>query len=307
MNKHSNEYSIGVMSALGAYGLWGILPMYWKLFQNVSSEEVLAHRIVWSLAFMIILLFFTKNLRNGFKDLKHLILDKKQLLAVISASLIISLNWFVFIWAVSHDHIVETSLGYYINPLISVILGIVFLKEKLTKWQVVSIVIAAIGVFNLVLNFGSFPWIAFILAFTFALYGLFKKLVQLGSIVGMTIETLVVTPFALLYLFYSFNQTGTTAMGSSLMTTLLLMGSGIATAVPLLLFATGVRRIPLSMIGFLQYIAPTIMLILGVFFYQETFTQVHFISFLFIWVALLIFSLSKSKLFTRIPFKKVAN
>ncbi|WP_102347387.1 EamA family transporter RarD [Bacillus sp. Marseille-P3661] len=299
MKQNSNESAIGVASALAAYGLWGVLPIYWKLLGLVSAGEILAHRIIWSLAFLIGILIVSKKVKSGIKEIKNIMADKQQSVAILLASLLISLNWFLFIWAVNNNHMVETSLGYYINPLVSVLLGIIFLKEKLTQLQMITFILAAVGVINLVLHFGSFPWVAFSLAISFGLYGLLKKFVHLGAIVGLTIETLVITPFALIYLVYIYNQTNVSVSTLSISEWLLLMGGGVATAVPLLLFATGVRRIPLSMIGFLQYIAPTLMLIIGVFVYDETFTKVHLISFIFIWLALLIFSLSNWRLFLR--------
>lgn len=302
MKQQPSEQFIGVAVSVSAYILWGFLPIYWKFMGDISAGEVLAHRIVWSLIFVFVVLGIMRKLKSGYAEFKALIVDRKQLLAISLASFFISINWFTFIWAVSNDHMVETSLGYYINPLISVLLGIFFLKERLNLWQTISFCLAAIGVINLILNFGVVPWVAFILAISFAFYGLCKKLVRLGAMVGLAIETLMITPIALIYIFYIHIEIGG-SFASSLGDTALLIGAGAATAIPLLLFASGVRRISLSLIGFLQYIAPTIMLILGVFVYKETFTSAHLLSFVFIWIALAIFSLARTRIFSRIDAK----
>jgi chloramphenicol-sensitive protein RarD len=298
-----SEQWVGVAAAAGAYILWGFLPIYWKLLGNVTAGEILAHRIVWSVVFMVIILALLGKISSALREIAVVISQPKQLFAIVMAAIFISFNWFAFIWAVSHDRMVESSLGYYINPLVSVLLGIVFFKEKLNFWQVVSFLLAASGVVYLVYHFGQIPWVAITLALSFGLYGLFKKLVQLGAMTGLTIETLLITPFALFYLFYfSPGSSGFLGVGS-LQTLVLLIGAGAVTAVPLLLFASGVRRIPLYMIGFLQYISPTLILILGVFLYGEPFTHVHVISFLLIWTALLIFMLARSRLFLRMEPK----
>ncbi|WLD93904.1 EamA family transporter RarD [Alkalihalobacillus sp. AL-G] len=293
------EQVIGVAATAGAYILWGFLPLYWKLVDHVPSGEVLAHRIIWSFAFMLFILFLMRRLKKFVRELKELASNRKKLFGIIFASLFISLNWFSYIWAVNNDHVVEASLGYYINPLISVLLGIIVLKERLSFWQLVSFLLALAGVLNLTLHFGSFPWVAFSLALSFGFYGLLKKLVALGALTGLTIETMLITPVALIYI-GMIGGNGTSAFQfGDMSTALLLFGAGVVTAIPLLLFATGANRISLSMIGFLQYIAPTIMLFLGIFLYDEPFSQVHLISFIFIWTALAIFSFANTKLLAR--------
>lgn len=301
------EFKLGVFYAAGAYLLWGFLPIYWKSIHDVSAGEILAHRIVWSFVFMIMLLLLTKKWREFLQECKVILKDKKKLLGITLASFVISINWLIFIWAVNSDHVIQASLGYYINPLISIVLGMIVLKEKLTKWQIVSFLLAAIGVIYLTFNYGVFPWISIILAFSFAIYGLLKKTVSINSMFGLTIETLIVMPIALIYLIMV--QVKATALPSfDLTLTLLLLGSGVATAVPLLLFASGAKRIPLSMVGFLQYFAPTLMLILGVFLYHEVFTHAHLIAFIFIWSALAIYTASRTKGFkyleAKLPWKK---
>ncbi|MDP4552237.1 EamA family transporter RarD [Alkalihalobacillus macyae] len=293
------DHTIGIVAGAGAYFLWGILPLYWKLVATVPSEEVLAHRIIWSFVFMIVILLVLGKLSSFQKELISILRKPKKLTAIIFASLFITINWYAFIWAVNHDHVIQTSLGYYINPLISVLLGILFLNERLSFWQMISFGLAAVGVLNLVFRFGEIPWVSLVLAVSFGIYGLLKKKAKLGALTGLTIETLFITPFALIYLMSVRHNIGDALYLENTMILALLLGAGIVTAVPLLLFATGANRISLSMIGFLQYIAPTLMLIQGVFLYEETFTSAHFISFVLIWAALLIFTLSRTRLFRR--------
>lgn len=297
-----NELKIGIFYTFSSYLLWGILPLYWKMVQVVPAGQILAHRIVWSFAFMLSIVILSKNTFAFKKEFKQIIRHKKKMIIISLASVMISINWLTYIWAVNQNHVVEVSLGYYINPLVSILLGMIVLKEKLTPWQVVSFFLATIGVVNLVLHFHSIPWVALLLATSFGLYGLLKKKITLNSMFGLTIETLIVTPIALVYLTQS-QFSGNGSLSISTLITGLLIGSGVMTAIPLLFFASGARRIPLSMVGFLQYIAPTLMLILGVFLYKEPFTQVHFVSFMFIWSALLLYSLSRTKWFIHIEHK----
>ncbi|GAB6158730.1 EamA family transporter RarD [Desulfotomaculum varum] len=290
----------GIAFALGAYLLWGILPAYWKLVQHVPSSEVLAHRIVWSFIFMLVILLAGSKWRAFREELAEIKNNPKKCLGVIAASLLITANWFIYIWAVNRDRIIETSLGYYINPLVSVLLGILVLKERLSFWQTVSFLLALLGVLNMTFHFGAVPWVALTLAISFALYGLIKKVINIGAITGITIETLLISPFTLLYLIHLHLTGAGSFRFSSPGLAALLIGAGIVTALPLILFAKGANRLPLSILGFLQYLAPTIALLLGVFIYHESFTRVHLISFSFIWAALLIFSLSKTGALVRL-------
>jgi chloramphenicol-sensitive protein RarD len=299
-----SEYQIGVISAAWSYLIWGLLPIYWKLVDVVSSEEILANRVVWSFVFMVVLLALTKKISRLKETLQQLWANKKQLIALIIASLLISCNWFIYIWAVNSDHMIEASLGYYINPLVSVLLGLIILKEKLNIPQIASLVLAAIGVLVLTLNYGSFPWISVTLAVSFGLYGLAKKMIKLDSAIGLTLETMIVTPLGVIYMVYLFIQGNSSFFSISPTIDILLIGAGAATATPLLLFAIGAQKIPLSTLGFLQYIAPTISLILGVFVYGEHFSKSHLLAFVFIWSALTIYSLSKTKLFANIAKQK---
>jgi chloramphenicol-sensitive protein RarD len=297
---NSKQEQTGILLTAGAYLLWGFLPIYWKAVNHVSAGEILAHRIVWSFVFMLVLIALLGKWSTVLKECKAILTNKKQLIAVIFASIMITLNWLTFIWAVNSDHVLQASLGYYINPLISILLGILVLKETLTKRQLVSFILAGAGVLFLTVSYGVFPWVSLLLAISFGLYGLFKKRLDVGAFASLTIETMFITPIAILYLLIipeNIFQANTFFTSS----TMLLIGAGIVTAVPLLLFAGGARRIPLAMIGFLQYIAPTIMLILGVFVYNETFTTAHLIAFSLIWIALINYMLS-----TYFPFHKRA-
>ncbi|WP_337017802.1 EamA family transporter RarD [Oceanobacillus massiliensis] len=284
-NKKTN---LGIIYTFSAYVLWGFMTIYWKQLDNVPAGEILAYRIVWASAFMILLVIVLGKWLPFWQECQNIIKDRRKLAGITAASIVISLNWFLFIWAVVNGHVLQASLGYYINPLISILLGVVFLKESVTKTQKISFILAAAGVLYLTFSYGVFPWISILLALTFALYGLLKKTVDIGAMFGLTIETLLITPVALIYLWlipgnsFSFDALFST-------TNLYLIGAGTLTAIPLLLFANGAKQIPLAMVGFLQYITPTMMLILGVFFYNETFTHAHLVTFILIWTALFIY------------------
>lgn len=300
MNK--SETQLGITYAGFSYFLWGLLPIYWKVIGNVDAKEILANRIFWSFIFMVVILLITKKWELFIQTLKGFAKNKRQMYALIAASFLISINWFIYIWAVNNGQMIEASLGYYINPLVSFLLGVIVLKEKLTFVQYGSFFLAAIGVLIVSVSYGRFPWIAIVLAVTFGLYGLVKKLINVESAVGLTLETLVMAPFAVIYILFLFNKETNSFLSASAGTDILLVGSGIATAVPLLYFAKGAQKIPLSMLGFLQYIAPSLTLMLGIFVYHEYFSKLKFLSFLFIWAALTVYSISKTKL---IPIKEL--
>ncbi|MCR8850892.1 EamA family transporter RarD [Rossellomorea sp. SC111] len=283
----------GILYTAFSYLLWGILPIYWKWVNHVSADEILANRIFWSFWFMLLFLFVSKRWKEFTNYLKTSLTKKKQLFALLLASLLISTNWFIYIWAVNTNQMVEASLGYYINPLVSVLLGVFILKESLSKAQIISFGLAAIGVLILTLSYGEFPWIAIGLAFSFGLYGLAKKLIQVESSIGLTLETMTIAPLSLIYLGYMYQEGTLSLFHVSAGTDLLLMGAGAATAIPLLFFSKGAQQIPLYMVGFLQYIAPTITLILGIFMYHEEFSVTHLVSFMFIWLALTVFTASR--------------
>lgn len=299
----SNEQVLGGLAAAGAYFLWGIMPIYWKLIDGATAGEVLAHRIIWSFVFMLIILLITKSMPRLLSDIRELLAAPKRLMIIIGASLAITINWYIFIWAVDQGHIVQASMGYYINPLLSVLLGVLFLKEKLTMWQIVSFVLALIGVLIMTFQAGNFPWISLSLALSFGLYGLLKKTVHLRAMTGLTIETFVATPFALLFLIQFDTSTSHSFTLAKPGLALLLMGAGVITAIPLLLFAAGANRISLAMVGFFQYIAPTIMLILGTLLYHEPFDNEHLLSFILIWISLILFTLARTKWFVSVENK----
>lgn len=301
--KAQQEKKAGVISAVSAYLFWGFLPIYWKLLNSSAATEILAHRFVWSFAFMVGILVYTRKLVSFRQEIRELATQRRRVCGVVLASLIISVNWLIYIWAVNANRIVETSMGYYMSPLVSVLLGIVFLKERLNFWQIVSCALAFTGVLIMTLQFGVMPWVSLLLAVTFALYGLCKKLVNLGAVTGITLETLLISPFALAYLLYLEQAGGSSFSFSHWQTVLLFMGSGIVTAVPLVLFARGANYLPLNLLGFIQYLSPTLALLIGITLYHETFTAIHIFSFSCIWLALVVFSLAKTKPFIRLEEK----
>ncbi len=285
----------GISSVFTAFFLWGILPLYWKQLERISPEQILANRVIWSFVFVLILLF--AQTRIG--ELRRLLRNGNNTTLVLCGFLI-SLNWFTYIYAVNTNHIVEASLGYYISPLLTIFLGRVVLKEKLDKLQAIAVILAFIGVGIITISFGSVPFIAIILALTFSAYGLIKKKAKTEATLGLAVETLAVTPIALGYLlFLSWN--GEHIYSSLTVYELLfLIGTGIITAIPLLLFSYGAQKLPLTTIGFTQYIAPTISLFIGVFLYNEPFTIIHFLTFGFIWAALMMYSLSQIRFNSRL-------
>ncbi|ADC49533.1 hypothetical protein BpOF4_07375 [Alkalihalophilus pseudofirmus OF4] len=302
-NTQHSEQKIGITAAIFAYILWGILPLYWKQLEHVTPGEVLAYRIIWSLVFMVGILALRGQIGFFVQEVKRLLTSKKQTIGMISASVFITLNWFVFIWAVTNERMVEASLGYYINPLVNVLLAMIFLKERFTRWQGVSFALAFIGVTLMTVYYGVIPYASFLLAITFGIYGLMKKLVNVGALVGLTIETMLMTPFALLYVWFAKPEAGIFS-AHSLETWMLLIGAGAATAIPLLLFSVGAKRISLSLIGFLQYIGPTLMLLFGVFLYKEPFSLIQLAAFIFIWIGLLIFTTSGTPAFKKLTARR---
>lgn len=294
VEQKQSQYVMGVLAAGLSYLIWGFLPLYWKAVGTVPAGEVLAHRIIWSLVFMIFLLLLLGKWKVVAAEIKAICRHKKQAAGVIIASVLISINWLIYIFAVESNHVVEASLGYYINPLFNVFLATFFLKERLNKAEWLSVAIAAAGVLWLTVYYGSFPWAALTLAATFGVYGLIKKKIPVGAWTGLTLETFIMAPFALIFLFF-FNSGAVPLAEEQLSTVLLLMGAGVVTAVPLLLFAAGTKRISFTLVGFLQYIAPTIMLLLGLFVFHEPFDASQLFAFSLIWVALIIFSWSRSR------------
>jgi chloramphenicol-sensitive protein RarD len=276
----------GYLYAIVAYTAWGLLPIYWKIFSKISAWEILSQRIIWSVVFVVLLVLASKR----WDSIKKAVPNWNSRFRIVLSSLLITANWTIYIWAVNSGHMVEASLGYYINPLVSVLLGVFFLRERLKPLQWGAMGLALIGVLILTINYGQFPWVALSLAFTFGLYGLAKKKIQAEPLAGLTLETIVVFPFALLYLMI-FQHGGKAWLVLSWWQIIALLLAGVATALPLLWFAEAAKRLPLSMMGFFQYLAPTITLLLGLFMYHESFSEIDLISFGCIWVALVIYSL----------------
>lgn len=276
----------GIAYGLAAYGLWGLLPIYWKYLQQIPATEILAHRMVWSLVFVVVLLAY----QGKWAWLKPALQNKRVVLIYFVAGAFLALNWGVYIWAVNAGFIIETSLGYFINPLVNVLFGFLFLGERLRPWQVAAVGIAAAGVLYLTYSYGALPWIALTLAFSFGTYGLLKKKATLDSLEGFSLETALLFLPALAYLLY-LNAQGVGSFGQvDLSTTVLLALTGIATAVPLIFFAAAARRTTLTALGIMQYIAPTMQFLLGIYLYQEPFDQDRLIGFVLIWIALVIYT-----------------
>ncbi len=287
------NYKQGIFFGLAAYVLWGILPVYWKALEFVSPFEILSSRFMWSCVFVFLLIIFQKKWPLFAKEVKLVFSNVKTGAAMVAAGITISFNWGTFIWAVNNGHIVETSMGYYINPLVSILFAVVFLRERLDKMQLAAITCAFIGVASMVYSFGKIPWVSLTLAFTFALYGLLKKILPVSALTSIMLETLLITPLALVYE-YSLWQQGVSFYASgNLQVIIMLTGAGVVTAIPLLLFTAGARLLPLKIIGFLQYISPTLTLLIGVFVYNEAFTASHLLAFGWIWAALLLFIVSQ--------------
>lgn len=287
------NYKQGIFFGLAAYVLWGILPVYWKALELVSPFEILSSRFMWSCVFVFLLIIFQKKWPLFAKEVKLVFSNVKTGAAMAAAGITISFNWGTFIWAVNNGHIVETSMGYYINPLVSILFAVVFLRERLDKMQLAAITCAFIGVASMVYSFGKIPWVSLTLAFTFALYGLLKKILPVSALTSIMLETLLITPLALVYE-YSLWQQGVSFYASgNLQVIMMLTGAGVVTAIPLLLFTAGARLLPLKIIGFLQYVSPTLTLLIGVFVYNEAFTASHLLAFGWIWAALLLFIVSQ--------------
>ncbi len=278
---------IGLAAVLAAYAMWGVFPLYWKALQVIVSWEIICHRIVWSLLFTLLLMVIQGRHHTLLKTLSN----RKTLITVIGTASLLGCNWLVYIWAVNNGNIVESSLGYFINPLIAVMFGVIFLKEKLRPGQWLALTVALSGVLYLTFSYGKFPWIGLTLAITFALYGLLRKTADLHPLDGLFCEIALLSIPAAITLIYltSHGQSGFTAHGIG--TTLLLIGTGVITSVPLLLFVFGARRIPLSVVGLMQYLAPTIQFLIGLLIFHEPFPTAKMIGFAIIWLALLLFSI----------------
>ena len=275
----------GLLLGLGAYLLWGVLPLYFKALSALLPSEIVAHRIVWSLIFLGLLVMLWKRwpgIRAGLGSIRVM-----ATLALTAA--LIAANWLVYVWAVLNGHVLEGSLGYYLNPLVNVLLGVVLLKERLTRAQVFAVGLASAGVAVLALGAGDALWISLTLAASFALYGFLRKVAPVESLEGLSIETALLTPVALGWILW-LEGTGQGKLGADSLTTVLIVLAGAATAIPLLLFTAAAKRLPYSTLGFLQYVAPSIQFLLAVIVFGEKLTTAHAICFGAIWTALVIFA-----------------
>jgi chloramphenicol-sensitive protein RarD len=270
-----------------AYVFWGIIPIYWKLMPTVAPLDILCYRIIWSFLFMLIYILATGKWSLFSAETKAILQDKKKLSAIACAALLISVNWFTFIYTVSQGHVTQASLGYYMNPLVNVMLATLILKEKLSRSGLIACLLALAGVILLTVQTGEIPFASIIMAVTFSFYGLIKKGVAVSSYTGLTIETFVILPIALMYLLF-FSHQGFMTYG--LMTNLLVVGAGIVTAIPLLLFAEAAKRISYIILGFIQYVGPTLMLLSALFLYHEPYSAEQFIAFGFIWLGIVVFT-----------------
>ena len=289
----------GILYGIGAYAMWGFFPIYWKLLHHVPALQLLGHRIVWSFVLLALILLAVRLWRDFRRAL-----TRKVLGIYTAAALLLAVNWLTYVWAVNAGYIVETSLGYFINPLLSVLLGVIILRERLRLTQWIPLGLAAAGVIYLTVAYGKPPWIALTLAFSFGFYGLMKKMAPLSSLFGLTLETGILLVPAFLYLIFEQGSGRGAFLHTGLRSDLLMVGAGVATTIPLLLFASAARQVPLSTVGLLQYIAPTIQFLLGVFGYKEDFDQTHLIGFGMVWVALVIFWV-ENVLANRVPVEPI--
>jgi len=273
--------SLGLLFGVSAYTLWGLFPIYWPLLKPANPLEIVSHRAVWTLVFCFIILALTKSLKSTLSLLKR----PKIVAGLFLGSILISINWIIYIYAANNEHVVEASLGYYINPIVVIATGVIVLKEKMRPLQWLAVGIATLGVAVLTIDYGRLPWIALGLALSWGSYGLVKKQLGLGALEGLSIETLLSSGFYLAYLIWLGNS-GEGHFTYSLTLTLLLIGGGAVTAIPLLLFNGSTNRLPLTLIGLLQYITPTIQFCIGVWYYNEDMSTARWVGFLIIWVAL---------------------
>ena len=285
-SQHS-EARIGIGYALLAFSAWGFLPIYWKLLDTIPSLEILAHRMVWSVLFLVGLLAVQKRL-GEFRDLLK---NPIYICMLLGTAVFLGINWFVYIYGVNTNQIVETSLGYYINPLFNVLLGAIFLKERLNFWQSLALGMATLGVLNFLWYFDSLPWIALSLAFTFSFYGLLRKMMPVKPLVGLFVETVLLSPFAVVMIVV-WNLDGTGNIGGEWRNVILLVGAGVVTSLPLLWFTNAGKRLRYTTLGFIHYMTPSIQLVIGVYLYNEPFTSTHAVTFGLIWTGLIIYSIN---------------
>ena len=276
-----SEYSLGLLFGFSSYIMWGLFPLYWPLLEPANPLEIVSHRAVWTLVFCLIVLALNKQIRTTLSVMKN----PKTMAALLLSTILVSINWITYIWAVNHGHVVEAALGYYINPLIIIAFGVILLREKMRPLQWVAVAIAAVGVLVLTIDYGRLPWVAISLALSWGSYGLVKKKLNLGALEGLAIETLISFIPYVGYLIY-LGSHGTGQFGHKPLLTILLISAGAVTAIPLLLFNGSTTRLPYSTIGLLQYITPTIQFSLGVWLRHEDMPTARWIGFIVIWFAL---------------------
>lgn len=281
-----NQTQQGYLYAVLAFLMWGMAPIYFKQIQSISALEILTHRIIWSVLFLVLILVAAKQWHH----IRHIVKKPKLLGLLCVSSTLLGFNWGLFIWAVNNDHMLDASLGYYINPLLNVLLGVAFLSERLRKWQCTAVVIASLGVLLQVIAYGSFPVIAFALAGSFAIYGLLRKKMPVESLPGLLIEALILMPLALLYWYLTPATASTDLFNNETALNLLLVSAGVVTTLPLLCFIGAAKRLPYSTLGLFQYLGPSIMFTLAVTLYDEVFSIERAITFACIWGALALYS-----------------
>ncbi len=286
MNSNSDESKLGMIYAICAFTFWGLIPIYFKQVSSVGAFEVLIHRIIWSVVVLILLIVITKQI----DVIKELFKSLKQLKYLALSSFLVSANWLIFIWAVSNNQIVETSLGYFINPLVNVILGYIFFSERMNRNQYIAIFIAFIAVLYQVISLGELPLVSLALAVSFGLYGLVRKKIAIASIPGLFAETVIILPFALVYFYYLIDTNSSAFVSDDSYITLMLSLGGIITVIPLLFFNGAATRMKLTTLGFIQYIGPTLAFCVAIFIYNEPMNIDKLITFILIWIALVIFS-----------------
>ncbi|MDN4502179.1 EamA family transporter RarD [Alteromonadaceae bacterium BrNp21-10] len=277
---------IGVLLAIAAYSMWGVAPIYFKAISHISAPDILMHRVVWSAVVLFVLVLALGQVAKVRAAMKNI----KVLQTLLITGVLLAANWLLFIWAINNGHILEASLGYYINPLLNVLLGYLFLGERLRRLQQLAVVLALVGVAFLVISLGQLPWIALILAFSFGIYGLLRKTVAVDSLPGLTIETTMMLPFALLYWVF-FASADSNMLLNDISVNTLLVFAGVVTTAPLLCFTGAAKRLMFSTLGFFQYIGPSLMFVLAVYLYNEPLQIERLITFAFVWMALFVFSM----------------
>ena len=287
-----NNTKKSLIAILICYFSWGFFPIYFKLLKSIDAYEVLAMRVLCSFIFMVLVVLLAKNKNNISLEIKKIWQNKKSFSLLVLASFLITANWLTYIIAVNTNHVLEASFGYYLNPIVTIILAVVFLKEKLTRIQTIACICVGISLLYLFISIGSLPWISILLALTFGLYSLCKKKIILSPKAGLLIETAIVSPIAIIYMIYLGSSNNVTFYNSDTVTLIALLLSGAITAIPLMLFAKGAVDIPLYLLGILQYLPPTMQFFVGIFIYNEPLSIEKLISFIIIWIAVAVFCYS---------------